>query len=177
MKVWYIGAAALGLTVAAGLLLLRKKASPNPEIDGGVRHYADEDAPKTIQSAEITYFHCRFSSMDRSMADTPVAGQIFTLTAAKESDSCQIRNRDRETTSQTFVPDADFFVRLQDIVSRYDMAQQNGQHYSVSGLPPDFGIRLEVRYASGETIRTSDNQNCFLSNNAMEELVALFQQK
>lgn len=171
---WYVH-----MIVAMGLLLIGG-CSSQPEtddIDGGVRHYVDESLPKEIQSTEITYFHCRFSSLDRVLADTPIAGQIFTLTATKESCTCEIRDRDNQITSQTFIPDAGFFTRLQDVVSHYDMARENGRHYKVSGLPPNFGIALEVQYASGEQIRTSDNQNCFLSNEAMEELVALFQQK
>lgn len=171
---WYV------LVIAAMGFLLLPGCFSRPDtddIDGGVRHYVDESLPKQIQSTEITYFHCRFSSLDRVLADTPIAGQVFTLTAAKESCTCEIRDRDEQITSQTFIPDADFFARLQDIVSRYDMAHENGRHYKVCGLPPNFGIALEVQYASGEQIRTSDNQNCFLSNEAMEELVALFQQK
>lgn len=160
------------------LLLSGCLAQPNTDvIDGGVHHFEDEHAPKTIQSTEITYFYCKFSSMDRSMEETSVAGQIFTLTATKDSYTCELRNRDNETTVETFATGADFLVQLQDIVSRYEMAQENGLHHTVSGLPPDFGIDLEVQYASGETIRTSNNQHCFLSNAAMEELVALFQHK
>ena len=171
---WY-----MHVITALGLLLLPGCFSQpdTDDIDGGVRHYVEESLPKEIQSTEITYFHCRFSSLDREMTDTRIAGQIFTFTATTESCTCEIQDRDKETTAKTFVPDADFFTRLQDIVSRYDMAQENGQHYKVSGLPPGFGIDLEVRYASGETIRTSNNQSCFLSNEAMEALVALFQQE
>ena len=111
------------------------------------------------------------------MQDTPIAGQVFTLIATADSCTCKIRDREMQTVSETFTPDQDFMRRLQELVVRYDMAQKNGQYYSVSGLPPDFGIDLEVRYASGERIRIYDNQSCFLSNAAMEELTALFQQQ
>lgn len=178
MKYWYITAAVLVTAAAVGLALSRKKPPDHAdEIEGGVRHYVDESLPKEIRSTEITYFFCRFSALDRPLEDTTVAGQIFTLTASRESGICQVRNRSKDTISETFQPDAAFFDRLQDIVSRYEMAQNNGQHYSVSGLPPEFGIELEVRYASGERIHTSNNQSCFLSNAAMEELAALFIQK
>ena len=177
MKYWYAGVAVLVLAAAAGLLLCRRKPASTDEIDGGVRHRVDTDAPKEIHSTQITFFKCKFSSLDRPMDDTPVAGQIFTLTATEDSCCFQVRTRDNETVSQTFIPDAEFFVHLQQIVSQYGFAQYNGQYYKVSGLPPDFGIELEVRYASGESIQTSDNQSCFLSNEAMEALVTLFQQK
>lgn len=154
---------------------IRRKPQDTDVVDGGVRHYVDENLPKKIQSAQITSFSCKFSSMDRSMQDTPIAGQVFTLIATADSCTCKIRNRGRQIVSETFTPDQDFMRRLQEIVERYDMARNNGQHYRVSGLPPDYGIKLEVCYASGECIRIYDNQSCFLSNLAMEELAALFQ--
>lgn len=167
------------VAAAARFLRISGRSSPPDTdcIDGGVRHCQDESLPKEIQSTQITDFYCRFSSMDRVEADTHIAGQVFTLTATKESCTCKVRDRNRQTISVTFLPGEDFFARLQDIVSRYDMAQENGKHYKVSGLPPDFGIDLEVRYASGEYIRTTNNQSCFLPIKAMEALVALFNQK
>ena len=44
----------------------------------------------------------------------------------------------------------------------------------MSGLPPDYGVKLDIQYASGESIRASNNQDCFLSLEAMEELISLF---
>ncbi len=155
----------------------RRKPPDTDVIDGGVRKFVDEGLPKEIQSAQITSFSCKFSSMDRSMQDTPIAGQVFTLTATTDSCTCKIRDRNKQIASDTFTPDKDFMRRLQEIIVRYDMAQKNGQYYSVSGLPPDYGIKLEVCYASGEQIRINNNQSCFLSNAAMEELVTLFQQQ
>ncbi len=172
MKRYVLILAAMGLLMIPGCFFCRDTDT----IDGGVRHHVDESLPKEITSTRITYFYCRFSSLDRTLEDTPIAGQVFTLTATKESCTCQIRTREMEVTSETFVPDEGFFDRLQQIVSRHDMARNNGQHHKVSGLPPNFGMDLEVHYASGEQIRTSDNQDCFLSNQAMEELAALFQQ-
>lgn len=156
---------------------IRRKPRDTDIIDGGVRHYVDEELPKEIQSTQIISFFCKFSSMARLLQDTPIAGQVFTLVASADSCSCKIRNREKQLVSNAFTPDKDFMHRLQEIVDRYDMARNNGQHYSVSGLPPDYGIDLEVCYASGERIRIYDNQSCFLSNAAMEELTALFQQQ
>ena len=67
-----------------------------------------------------------------------------------------------------------YFDELQQIVEKYDLAQYNGQFYTVSGLPPDYGVKLEILYDSGEKIRCSNNQSCFLSIEVMEELVSLF---
>lgn len=173
MKYWYLGAAALVLTIAAGVFLCRKKTSPGPEIDGGVRRSIDENAPKVIKSTQITSFYCKFSTTDRLRGDSPIAGHLITLQAEEGAGSFALRGYTE--TSGSFIPDAAFFRQLQKTVAQYDFAQYNGQHYTVSGLPPDYGMTLEIRYASGETIRSSDNQSCFLPLEAMEALVALFE--
>ena len=173
MKYWYLGAAALVLTIAAGMFLCRKKTSPDPEIDGGIRRSVDENAPKVIGSTEIASFYCKFSTTDRLRGDSPIAGHIITLRAEEKTGSYDLRGYPE--TSGSFSPDAEFFRQLQKIVSIYDFAQYNGQHYTVSGLPPDYGMTLDIRYASGETIRSSDNQSCFLPLEAMEAMVALFE--
>lgn len=172
MKYWYIGAGLLIL--AAGALLWAKRPKPGPQIDGGVRHLEDSGAPKVIQSTEILSFTCEFSALDRCREDTPLAGKIVTLVATREAASFCLHTRAEVLEEGSFRPDGEFFRQLQQLVARYDLAQHNGRHYTVSGLPPGFGIRLEVVYASGETIRASNNQSCFLPLAAMEELTALF---
>ena len=145
------------------------------EIDGGVTHYEDTDAPKTIESNQMESFFCKFSTMDLAVDDSPLAGQVFTLKATKDGGSMELRNDIEGYENRTFTPTSDFFTQLQQIVEEYDFAQYNGQFYSVSGLPPDFGIKLEIWYVSGENIQASNNQDCFLPLKAMEALVELFQ--
>lgn len=143
-------------------------------IDGGTRHYVDEEAPKTIQSTKIVSFSCEFTATDIPMNESPIAGRYYTLYAAEYGGSFESRGGGEVFGQREFTPDADFFDALQQIVSQYDFAQFNGQHYTVSGLPPDHGAKLEIRYDSGESIRASDNQSCFIPLEAMEELVELF---
>lgn len=174
MKYWYVGAALLALAAGAVLLRNRKKLSEEPPEDGGVRHRVDTDAPKVILSTEITEFSCKFSTTDRCVEDTPIAGGIFTLYANKEKGYLQIYGRNEIAGEQSFCPDAAFFRQLQEIVTRYNLAQYNGQFYTVSGLPPDLGMQLQIRYASKESISASNNQSTFLPPEAMQDLVALF---
>lgn len=150
---------------------LFSRSGPEPEEDGGVRHYLREDAPKEIRSTQITSFACTFSTLDICLEDSPIAGHVLTLQADPEG-GCF---RQRYGQTWTFVPDAAFFARLQQLVSRYALAQYNGEHYTVSGLPPDCGMTLAVRYASGESISASNNQSCFVPLEALEALTALFQ--
>lgn len=155
----------------------KKKTDTAIEVDGGVRHRVDTNAPKSIVSTEIVAFSCKFSALNYSIRDFGLAGRIFTLQADKNGGSYEERTREKVHEKKEFSTTPEFFAALQQIVALYDFAQHNGQFYTVSGLPPDFGAVLEVRYASGESISASDNQSCFLSMEAMEALAALFQQQ
>ena len=164
------------LIVMTALLMLTACAMPlenSDEEDGGVRHYVDTKAPKVIESTCITMFSCEFSTLNLA-TDLPIAGKIFTLTASESGGNYEARNREEVLEERCFTPNSEFFAQLQTIVSEYDLAQHNGLFYSVSGLPPGYGIELDIQYESGESIQASDNQSCFLPLEAMEKLVALF---
>ena len=168
---WYILlTAVVGLTLLAGCV----GRADTDEIDGGTRHYVDENAPKTIASNQIVSFSCEFSATNLAMNDSPIAGRYYTLYAAEDGGSYEARGGGEVFGEREFTPDAEFFDALQQIVSQYDFAQFNGQFYTVAGLPPDHGAVLNIRYDSGESIRASDNQSCFIPLKAMEELVNLF---
>lgn len=177
MKYWLIG---IGLLVPAAvicLLLRRHKRSPDPQIDGGVRTFEDSNAPKVIRSTRITGFRCDFSTYDRMVEDSPIAGYRITLQVGSDSGSYSMCRGSEVCREGSFTPGEAFLEKLQQLVAAYDMARYNGKHYRVSGLPPDYGMALEICYASGESIRSSNNQSCFLPLQAMEALVALFQQQ
>jgi len=157
--------------------MFAKRRNAQAEEDGGTRNYVDTNAPKVIESGEITYFDCVFSALTLCDWESPIRGNIAELYAHGSEGTFCLRDREKTNRKGSFVPDEAFFRELQQIVSRYDFARYNGQHYRVSGLPPDFGIRLEIRYASGESVCFSDNQNPILSQEAMEELAALFQKQ
>ena len=171
---WVVAFLVIGtLLLAAGC---RKNRAPETDhIDGGVVHSVDNDAPKVIRSQQIQSFYCKFSARDRMREDTALAGNVFVLTAEEIGASLQPYTVTEEFENRNFMPTEAFFSQLQQIVTKYDFAQYNGRHYKVSGLPPDFGMTLTIRYASGEAICASNNQSCFLPLEALEELVALFQ--
>lgn len=170
---WYVFViAAMGLSLLAGCSSLFD--TETDEIDGGTRHYVDEGALKTTESTQIVSFSCEFSATNLAIDSSPIAGRYYTLYAAQDSGSYEARGGGDVFGQREFTPDGAFFDALQQIVSKYDFAQYNGQFYSVAGLPPDHGAQLEIRYDSGESIQASDNQGCFLPLEAMEELVNLF---
>lgn len=172
--VWLLPAV---LAVAAILLSVHmKRRDSRIEEDGGTRNYVDTNAPKVIHSTEITRFHCEFSTVDRMQGDTPIAGYFITLHAGEDGGCYILSQRNDADIEGRFTPGEAFFRQLQQLVSKYDFAQYNGRYYTVGGLPPGFGMKLEIQYASGETIGASNNQSCFLPLEAMEELVSLFRQ-
>ncbi len=160
----------------AGLLLalsLSACTQTTDDIDGGVRINNDFDAPKTIASTQIVSFSCEFSTLTL-MEESTLGNDVFSLEATLDGDAVTVRFESRRTEKQTCAADEDFMHQLQQIVTRYDLAQYNGMDYFVSGLPDPFGARLQVTYDSDEVIYASDNQECFLPLAAMEELWELF---
>ena len=156
------------------IFVFKKPSHDTDEIDGGVTHYTDTDAPKEIQSTQIVSFFCEFSATDLSESSSPIAGRYYTFHAEEDTGSFEARGGGTVFAERAFVPDKTFFEALQQIVVQHDLAQYNGQFYTVSGLPPDFGMKLEIRYDSGEQILCSNNQSCLIPLKAMEELVYLF---
>ena len=144
------------------------------DIDGGVQHSEDTGAPKTISSTQIISFHCEFSTTDLMMDSSPIAGRYHTLHADSGGANYEARGGGTVYDEREFKPDEAFFDALQKIVAKYDFAQYNGQYYTVSGLPPDHGAKLNIQYDSGESIQCSNNQSCFIPLEAMEEIVSLF---
>lgn len=166
------------LAALAGLALLagccKRSRSDTDEVDGGVQHCEDTDAPKTVVSTEIVSFSCEFSAYCLSIDGSPVAGRYHTLYAGQGAGRYEARGGGTVYEQFAFTPDATFFAALQQLVAKYDLAQYNGKFYTVSGLPPDYGAKLDIRYSSGESIRSSNNQSCFLPAEAMEAFAALF---
>ena len=150
---------------------------PEPEgpMDGGVIDNSDLDAPKTIGSDQIVAFDCWFSTVD--LAEPGALGNhIYALQAKLENGAVKGTYQVRDTGEErAFRASHDLLNELQGLVETYDLAQYNGHSYTVSGLPGDYGARLEVRYASGESIYAYDNQDNFLSWGAMDGLLKLFE--
>lgn len=168
---WYV----LLVAVLSAATLMGCSGADTEDIDGGVRHYVDEHAPKEIESTRIVTFSCEISTYSISMNSSPAAGRYYTFYAGEDGGSYEARAGGEVFTEREFTPEDGFFEALQEIVEAYDLAQYNGQHYSVSGLPPDYGAKLDIRYDSGESIVASDNQSCFIPVKAIEELVELFE--
>lgn len=171
-----VAAAAIAYGIAAHRLRCAKRHNTD-YIDGGVVKRYWSDAPKVIQSTEIATFHCEISLIAACEADG-VGHRVYTLDAALQDGAVLVKydwyERNGGCDKAEYTADADFMVRLQEIVAEYNFAQYNGYYHSVSGLPCMYGERLDIAYMSGERIYVYDNQSGFLPFEAEKKLIMLF---
>ena len=152
-------------------------------IDGGVKTYnSGENSPKVIESTEITGFEFEVSLYNIvAEKESELIGRNYKLKAVLESSAVKSkikwRNRAGAGEEHDFTAEASFMTSLQEIVSKYNFAQYNGYISKVSGLPDMYGAKLDISYASGESIYAHDNQDCFIPFEAIEELVKLYEDK
>ena len=176
---WPSSPAAQKLEALLEGLIPKKQPKDTTDIDGGVRHYENTNAPKTITSTQMRSFDLTFSAKTMFRTDTYLAGFAYRLEAAVTEDGVrgtyEKNNGCGEMQAFSFRTELSFMTQLQQIAAEYDFAQHNGIFYSVSGLPDFFGAKLNIQYASGETICASNNQSCFLPVSALELLEQLFQ--
>ena len=149
-------------------------------IDGGVvTRNSGEDSPKVIESTDIISFNCELSFIATVFdEENELEGKVYKMSAALEDGTVKAKidwhDRSGNGDKSEFEADVSFISKLQEIVSKYNLAQHNGYSHRVSGLPNMYGAKLDIKYASGESIYAYDNQDCFISLDAMNELVELF---
>ena len=150
------------------------------DIDGGVvTNNSGDDSPKVIESTEIISYDCEFSFISAVFdEENEFVGKVYKLTAVLEDNTVKAKidwhGRDGSGDISEFETDSSFMTKLQEIVSKYDLAKHNGYTHHVSGLPNMYGEQIDIKYASGESIYAHDNQDGFLPTDAMEELINLF---
>ena len=151
-------------------------------IDGGVKTYnSGEDSPKVIESTEIISFEFEVSLYNIVLEEeSELVGRNYKLSAVLEDGAVKfkIKWRDRAGAGEEgdFTADISFMTSLQELVSKYNFAQYNGYISKVSGLPDMYGAKIDIAYASGESIYAYDNQDCFIPFEAIEELVEIFEE-
>jgi len=180
MKWLFYGA---GIVLAAALLMtgckIKKLSDSNTDdMDGGVVTRRDDaDAPKFIESTEITDFNCTVSLL--SEADPGELGHCvykMKATVSGETVQCLLDWHGESSGKIEFETDKSFMEKLCGIITEHDLAKHNGFYHSVSGLPDVYGDIISVTYASGESIYAKDNQDGFLGKEAQYDLVMLFKE-
>ena len=139
------------------------------EEDGGVKRFnSGEDAPKTIASQKIIGFKCEFSLVAAVLEEeSELDGRVYKLSAVLENETvnCKIKWYDRfgNGENKDYTTDVPFMNKLQEIVAKYDFAKHNGYSYKISGLPDMYGAKLDIEYASGESIYAYDNKTQYFT--------------
>ena len=150
------------------------------DIDGGVvTRNSGDDSPKVIESTEIISYGSEFSFISSFFdEESELAGKVYKLSAVMEDDTVKAKfdwhDRAGNGDKYEFQTDSSFMTKLQEIVSKYDLAKHNGYTHHVSGLPNMYGEQIDIKYASGESIYAHDNQDGFLQMEALVELIELF---
>ena len=149
-------------------------------IDGGVvTRNQGEDSPKVIESTDIISFNCELSFIATVFEEeNELEGKVYKMSAALEDGTVKAKmdwhDRSGNGDKAEFEADVSFMSKLQEIVSKYDLAKHNGYSHRVSGLPDMYGECIDIKYTSGESIHASDNQSGFLPFEAIKEIVQLF---
>ena len=151
---------------------------PSVEIDGGTRIRHDTDAPKVIESRELTRFSCRFSALSLMEEDTQLLRGVYDFSASRGEDgvSCTVDCNNPKVLGgeRREVRTEEFLAELEQLVREHNVAQYNGSYYKVSGLPDFYGAWVDAEYASGETLYCYNNQDPFLPAEMIRELCRLF---
>ena len=126
---------------------------PEP-IDGGRTEKHDENAPKQIESKEITGLDASFYLANRWDRNE---NHFFHFQIRQDDDGVLTAY---EENSGLHLPAEDaLLVSLQEVIDRYDLVKDNGLYSVTAGLPPEYQESwLMVDYASGENLSfTVDN--------------------
>lgn len=169
-------AAALLAGCAANRAVTASDTEPEAPIDGGTTDRSDPDAPKSIRSKQVIAIDCRFSTLDDAEPGA-LGNHVYRLSAKLENGAVKGEYAVRDTgETRVFRESHSFLNDIFELADRYQVAQFNGHHRETAGLPPDYGVDLDIRYASGESIRVSDNQDNILPYNFLNETVQRFEE-
>lgn len=176
-KLSYLLIGAALITAVLFIAGCKKRGGNTQEPDGTVKDHSDPTASTATVSSDIVSFSCTFSTLAVDELQE-ISGKVFRLDAAANGTETEVKyswhDRSGNGNSGAFITDLRFMRALQNIVARHGLTKHNGHSHTVSGLPDNYGAELSVLYASGEKIYADDNQDNFLSSDAMRELASLF---
>ncbi|MBR2667065.1 MAG: hypothetical protein IKD96_02765 [Oscillospiraceae bacterium] len=154
---------------------VKARAPESGHIDGSVISTPNDNAPKTIESTEITFFYCEVSLQTLDLPeDCPLTQQVYAFTAQWDGGDVVCTCRTSEQGENIFTEDPSFLTTLNSLVTAYNLAQYNGINLEAQGLSDHCGIYLDIRYASGESIYARNNETMFLPLDAVEHMAELF---
>ncbi|MBQ0028605.1 MAG: hypothetical protein KBS96_08375 [Lachnospiraceae bacterium] len=127
-----------------------KKGTGSQEfVTGGVTDTSDYDAPKVIESEELIYFRTEFYRYSDYVYN---ADRRYKFCMSKNDDgSYTISEGDNEELKCE--TNAEFAVKLQQIIKDNNLVEWNGTHKQTAGLAPEYRpYWVEALYASDEKL-------------------------
>lgn len=142
--------------------------------DGYTDVMNDLNAPKTVDSEEIVFFQCCFSTLSLVECED-LGNSVYTMKAELSGEvvNCQYHSS-TDNIDVSYETDASFMEKIQSVVSEYDLAQYNGICTETKGLPDMYGAELKIVYDSGESISAYNNDDNYLSIITMNALKDMF---
>jgi hypothetical protein len=149
----------------------------DPHVCGGTDATQDINAPKTIDSKDITVFDVtsalhtvRTAETGEENRYTPGYVSAFAVPAKKGTfmfleTGESFHYRDKRDSVWALVKENPF-TELAELVKKYDLACKNGFHSRTHGLPENFGGSVYILYADGEKISFSNNQVPIITSEA-----------
>ena len=148
---------------------------------GGIHRSWESGAPKVIESHEITHFELEFSLVSYVLnddEDKDFCG-YFELECDLDGDRVvgkyATRKRFDGGKNVTFETDKNFLKELDKVIHEEDVIRFNGYTSRTAGLPDMFGDYLDVDFASGENLYTSNNQSIDLPMSALRRFKKVFE--
>ena len=128
------------------------EATTEEAICGGNTNLTDYDAPKEINSEEITEFYAKFYS-DLRFYDDQEGGSFYEFIIKEEGGELVAS----ETNTGICCPvDDELMTNLQNCITENELAKKNGIYDVTAGLPPEYQpCVVDITYASGENIHFS----------------------
>ncbi len=119
---------------------------------GGTTNKTDPDAPKVIQSKDITEFQASFFLANRWSGEEE---NDFQFQIQEENGVLTASEKIRDIRARA---DEQLLKDLQAVIDKYDLASMNGVYEVTAGLAPECQEReFNAVYASGETLKFTIN--------------------
>lgn len=130
-------------------------------VDGGtVTDGTDPNAPKVIESKDITGFDANFVSSIRWRTATESRTEAFRFVVSPDADG--VLTAAEEEYGFRAPADESLLTGLQEIIDRYGLVSMNGTYRVTAGLPWEYQASwLTVDYASGEKLWFTVNNEPF----------------
>ena len=162
---------------------LKRYFESGPPVCGGTDSYRDQKAPKEIVSKDMTLFEAGTSLFTLVLPpDKDSSSRLWYISAyAAYADKGSFVYLSKSTEcrgpakSSWALVKRDVLPDLVRLVDEAGLARSNGCHSTTHGLPEDFGGRVFIKYASGESISFSNNQSPIIAYDTCVRMADLFE--